>query len=169
MPKESDKPAKAAPTKTACIDGDIVDRIGEYLWEEFPQLDRGRLEQALAAVRAEFRGEMVYIPSRSQTERQQMAHRVLSMFNGRNTREIARRLGIGHMTVYRYIKQAGKEGAEVGNSTKFYELDTSVPVRSRRTSAAAPGVPVVASAPAGTAGEPTASAPWPSLKQTSTL
>ena len=86
---------------------DLVDRIFEYLLAEFPQLagDAARVQKAQTAVRAEFAGEEVYIQKRSSRE---ISAEVLRLFNGRNATDVARRLGIGRATVYRYIKQAGK-------------------------------------------------------------
>ena len=86
---------------------DLVDRIFDYLLEEFPQLagDADRLKKAEAAVRAEFAGAEVYLQKRSSKD---VAAEVLRLFNGRNASEVARRLGIGRATVYRYIKQTGR-------------------------------------------------------------
>nr|WP_305683079.1 helix-turn-helix domain-containing protein [Hydrogenophaga sp.] len=47
------------------------------------------------------------------------------MFNGRNAREVARRLGIGRATVYRLIKQGGGE-----KRLNFPGNETAAPVRS---------------------------------------
>lgn len=87
---------------------DLVDRIFEYLLSEFPQLagDAARVRKAQSAVRAEFAGEEVYIPKRASRD---LASEVLQYFNGRNATEVARRLGISRRTVYRYLKQPGKE------------------------------------------------------------
>jgi len=35
------------------------------------------------------------------------ARKVLALFNGRNAREVARKLGISRTSVYRYLKQPG--------------------------------------------------------------
>lgn len=87
---------------------DLVDRIFDYLLAEFPQLagDAGRVQRAQTAVRAEFAGEEVYIQKRSSRD---LASEVLQHFNGRNASEVARRLGVSRRTVYRYLKQPGKE------------------------------------------------------------
>lgn len=84
---------------------DLVDAIFKYLEEEFPEL-APRLTQLEAEVRDEFRGIEIYIPQRSMARRKQLTAEVLSMFNGRNATEIARKLGIGRATVYRIIKQS---------------------------------------------------------------
>jgi Mor family transcriptional regulator len=85
---------------------DLVDRIFEYLLAEFPQIAGDQFAQAKTAVRAEFSGETIYIPARGATDRQRLVQEVLSLFNGRNTAEVARRLRISKASVYRYIKQA---------------------------------------------------------------
>ena len=87
---------------------DLVDRIFDYLLEEFPQLagDTARLKKAEAAVRAEFAGSEVYLQKRSSRD---LAAEVLRLFNGRNATEVARRLGVSKRTVYRYLKQPGRE------------------------------------------------------------
>lgn len=92
-------------------DPDLVDRIFDYLLAEFPHVagcTPDQLAVAKAAVRAEFRGEECYIAARSATDRQQMVSNILSLFNGRNATEVARRLHISRATVYRSIKQAGR-------------------------------------------------------------
>jgi DNA-directed RNA polymerase specialized sigma subunit len=111
------KHEKSAPVIT---DPDLVDRIFDYLLAEFPHIAGDKFAKAKQAVRAEFRGEEVYIASRAPTERQQLAMSVLSMFNGRNASEVARRLGIGRATVYRIIKQRGPAAESLtfpGNET----------------------------------------------------
>lgn len=98
---------KASIPPPPIADPDLVDRIFEYLLTEFPQLAGMKLDEAKRAVREEFRGSEAYIPGRSNTERQKLAVDVLSLFNGRNASEVARRLEISRATVYRRIKQAG--------------------------------------------------------------
>lgn len=88
-------------------DPDLVDRIFEYLLSEFPQIAGEQFSAAKVAVRAEFRGEEVYIPARGATARQQLAAEVLALFNGRNASEVARKLKISRASVYRFLKQAG--------------------------------------------------------------
>ena len=89
-------------------DPDLVDRIFDYIVEQFPEIQAERLEELKKSTRDEFRGAEYYIPSRSPTDRQQMVEEVLKLFNGRNATEIARRLQIGRATVYRWVKQAGR-------------------------------------------------------------
>lgn len=87
-------------------DADLVDAIFAFIEEEFPQL-APRTAQLKEDVRREFRGIEIYIPRRSNASRAKLTREVLSLFNGRNASEIARRLGIGRATVYRIIKQEG--------------------------------------------------------------
>jgi Mor family transcriptional regulator len=87
---------------------DLVAAIFRYLVEEFPQL-APRLGKLQDEVRDEFRGIEIYIPRRSMARRRQMEAEVLTLFNGRNATEIARRLGIGRTTVYRIIKQSASK------------------------------------------------------------
>ena len=89
-------------------DADLVDRIFDYILEEFPEMRTSveRLDELKTATRAEFRGENAYINSRAPTERQRQVAEVLRLFNGRNATEVARRLHISRATVYRYIKQS---------------------------------------------------------------
>jgi Mor family transcriptional regulator len=87
---------------------DLVDAIFQYLGEEFPQL-APRLLVLKEEVLHEFSGIAVYIPRRSSARRKQLTVDVLSLFNGRNATEIARKLGIGRATVYRIIKQENQK------------------------------------------------------------
>lgn len=87
-------------------DADLVDAIFAYLDEEFPQL-ASRLTALKEEVRQEFSGIEIYIPRRSAARRKELTTTVLTLFNGRNATEIARKLGLGRATVYRIIKQAG--------------------------------------------------------------
>lgn len=88
-------------------DPDLVDRIFEYIAEQFPQLAGDRLQVLKKSTREEFAGADCYIPSRSPTARQMQVEEVLRMFNGRNATEIARCLQISRATVYRWVKQQG--------------------------------------------------------------
>lgn len=85
---------------------DLVDAIFAFIEEEFPAL-APRTAELKEEVRREFRGIEIYIPRRSQAERDKLTKEVLSLFNGRNATEVARRLKLGRATVYRIIKQAG--------------------------------------------------------------
>ena len=85
---------------------DLVDAIFAYIFAEFPEL-AARINEMKDATRKEFSGIETYIPRRSPAERDRIAGEVLSLFNGRNATEVARRLGIGRATVYRIIKTDG--------------------------------------------------------------
>lgn len=122
----------AAASAPAFTDPDLVDRIFEYLLSEFPELGGEQFDRARQAVRDEFRGEEVYIPSRPASERQRLAQQVLALFNGRNAREVARRLRISRATVYRLIKQPG---GTPQNSLRFPGNETPPPVGSRSSDA----------------------------------
>ncbi|MFC5548186.1 Mor transcription activator family protein [Massilia aerilata] len=87
---------------------DLVDAIFKYLGEEFPQL-APRLAELQDEVRQDFSGIEIYIPRRSAARRKQLEREVLSLFNGRNASEVARKLNLGRATVYRIIKQSGKK------------------------------------------------------------
>jgi len=91
-------------------DPDLVDRIFDYIVAEFPEFREAILKKK-PDVRAEFRDEECYIAGVPATDRQKRAAEVLAMFNGRNTSEVARRLQISKITVWRYIKQARQSKA----------------------------------------------------------
>lgn len=92
-------------------DPDLVDRVFEYLVAEVPAMaetaELGRLAEMKLALRHEFSGDRQNIGRRTEAGRRDQVAAVLAMFNGRNAREVARRLGIGRTTVYRLLKQAG--------------------------------------------------------------
>ena len=73
-------------------DPDIVDRMFEFIVEQFPEMSSDRINAMRTATRAEFRGAECYVPVRSPTDRQQLVSEALRLFNGRNATEIARRL-----------------------------------------------------------------------------
>ncbi len=85
---------------------DLVDRIFEYLLTEIPDI-ADQADKLKRAVRAEFKGDRYYIADKPATVRQHQVSQVLSLFDGRNATEVARRLGIGRSTVYRILKQSG--------------------------------------------------------------
>lgn len=90
---------------------DLVDRMFEYILSD-PELvaaiskiggnKTNQVDALKASVRAEFKGETVYVASR-----RALTDSVLALFNGRNATEVARRLQISRATVYRHLKQAG--------------------------------------------------------------
>jgi len=92
-------------------DPDLVDRIFEYIVESYPEfaVDLKRIAEVKDAVRDEFRGQAGWVrDEKRRREREQLAEQVLSLFNGRNASEVARRLDIARPSVYRIIKRAGK-------------------------------------------------------------
>lgn len=99
-------PAMSKPTKQAKAGHDLVDRIIIMLcelqpaWRDNPKA----LMQAEAAVRAELGGREHWVRS---NPRPDIAREVLMHFNGCNATEVARRLGISRVTVWRVIRQAG--------------------------------------------------------------
>lgn len=92
---------------------DLVDRIFDYLLDVVPALagDVEKLAEAKAAVRDEFGGDRAYVKLGRSQKSKELAQEILRLFNGRNTTEVARRLGIGRTTVYRVIKQSGRSMA----------------------------------------------------------
>lgn len=113
MAKMNPPPALNARLPDRDVDPDLVDRIFEYLIELSPELAQkaDRLAELKDAVRGEFAGDKAWISRTSKTDRerrrQELAAEVLSLFNGTNASEVARRLHIGRATVYRVLKQAG--------------------------------------------------------------
>lgn len=83
---------------------DLVTAIFDVLIETNPELADIR-EEGEAAVRHRLGGLRGTVLAKPDSDT--MATRVLSLFNGRNAREVARKLGIGRASVYRYLKQAG--------------------------------------------------------------
>lgn len=83
---------------------DLVTAIFDVLIENNPELAEKR-EEGEAAVRHRLGGLRGTVLAKPDSDT--MATRVLSLFNGRNAREVARKLGIGRASVYRYLKQAG--------------------------------------------------------------
>lgn len=101
----------AANLSTPAAKPDLVDHIFDYLSGERLLAETNDLELAKEALREYFGGTEVYIPKPTARARHALAVKVLSLFNGRNASEIARRLGMGRSTVYRIIKQAGPPGS----------------------------------------------------------
>lgn len=85
---------------------DLVDRIFEYLIDAHPEIAGLKLDAARSAVRRELEGGQYYIAKR---KRDDLARQVLSLFNGRNAAEVARKLNISRATVYRCLKQPLRE------------------------------------------------------------
>lgn len=89
------------------VDADLVDLVVGYIVAMCPEVAH-RADHLKGEIRKEFSGIEIYIPRRSLADRQRLTGEVLSLFNGRNASEVARRLGIGRATVYRIIKQEGR-------------------------------------------------------------
>lgn len=87
-------------------EADLVTAIFDVLIETHPDLAAVR-EEGEHAVRHRLKGLRGTVTDRPDSET--LARRVLSLFNGRNPREVARRLHISRGTVYRVLKQAGRE------------------------------------------------------------
>lgn len=83
---------------------DLVTAIFDLLVEHYPDLEDIRPD-AEPAIRNRLLGLRGTVTDRPDSET--MATRVLALFNGRNPREVARKLGISRASVYRYLKQAG--------------------------------------------------------------
>lgn len=118
MTKTTDKTRDQTPQLTGLLQAepDLVDRIFDYLLLMSPRLAEALEDvgQAKEAVRDEFGGEKVYVRSGNSAakrtqESRAMAEKVLSLFNGRNASEIARELNISRATVYRLLKQSGRD------------------------------------------------------------
>lgn len=83
---------------------DLVDAIFDWIIQRHPEM-RDKAPALMEDVRAEFGASYTYIRRQPQTARAQRVSRVLSLFNGRNSTEVARQLGISRATVYRVLKQ----------------------------------------------------------------
>lgn len=107
IPSKPLAPARRAASRGAG-EADLVDRIFELLAAELADIAADQLEALKATARSEFGGQVAWVNRRDNAKRQELADRVLRLFNGRNASEIARELGIGRATVYRILKQHGK-------------------------------------------------------------
>jgi DNA-binding NtrC family response regulator len=111
VPRPSPTPSPS-PTPPPSLDAllraapDLVDRIFDYVVELMPEIALRR-EEIIKQLRDEFAGERVYIRRRADSEADEVALKVLNLFNGRNASEVARTLRIGRATVYRKLKQPG--------------------------------------------------------------
>lgn len=94
-------------TAKQAADPDFVDRVFDYVRALMPELG-GREDDIKRAVRAEFAGQRAYIRSREAGADHALAIEVLRLFNGRNAREIGRKLRVSKSTVYRLLKQPGR-------------------------------------------------------------
>lgn len=105
MAKMNSAAGARTPPPIAPAEPDLVDRIFDYLVELSPEI-AARVDEVKQAVRDDFSGATLYIKRRR--PRHELAVQVLSLFNGRNASEVARRLHISRATVYRIIKQPGQ-------------------------------------------------------------
>ena len=87
-------------------ESDLVTAIFDVLIEAHPELQTVR-EEGEQAVRHRLKGLRGTVTDRPDSDT--LARRVLSLFNGRNPREVARKLHVSRGTVYRVLKQAGRE------------------------------------------------------------
>ena len=62
-------------------------------------------------------GANIYVPVSRIVEREKLGREVVAHFNGRNTREIARRFGISVRQVQRLLLTAHKDGVSTHNKT----------------------------------------------------
>ena len=85
---------------------DLVTAIFDVLIESHPDLMALR-EEGENAVRHRLKGLRGTVTGKPDSDT--LARRVLSLFNGRNPREVARRLGITKQQVYKVLKQAGSK------------------------------------------------------------
>lgn len=93
----------------ARADHDFVEGLLDLLCSVKP-MTREERRAAGAAVRAHYGAGRYYVAAKGPDEdARELARKVLSNFNGRNAREVARKLGIGKTTVYRVIKQSGRQ------------------------------------------------------------
>lgn len=86
---------------------DLVDRIFDYLVEQLPQLSPDQVREIERRVRDTHGGQENYV--RKDARVRTLSTEVLAIFNGRNATEVARRLRISRATVYRHLKQAGRQ------------------------------------------------------------
>lgn len=92
---------------------DLVERMFDYLVLNLPQLQQhmAQLDAVQRDLRVEFGGKMNWVSGKSQAEKKDKIQQVLHLFNGRNATEVARRLNISRASVYRYLKQEGKDSS----------------------------------------------------------
>jgi Mor family transcriptional regulator len=101
---------------------DLVDRLFEYVLELLPEAAKreiaGQSGELKQMTRDRFGGiDKAYVRTGHEYRRVQMVDQVLSMFNGRNATEVARRLQISRATVYRILKQPGPQPRETVSSS----------------------------------------------------
>lgn len=98
----------AGPGAAGSGRGDFVECLLDLICTVKPMTPDER-NAASKAVRRHYGAEKHYIAARGpDADSAALASEVLAHFNGRNAREVARKLNIGKTTVYRKIKQAGR-------------------------------------------------------------
>lgn len=80
---------------------DIISRLIEMLQECEGSLSEESARTIELQLRSEFKGERIHLCVK--TPREQLQDQILQMHNGRNSKEIARKLGISLATVYRAL------------------------------------------------------------------
>lgn len=88
-----------ADTDFVCSALDLLARSGLLSDEARPEADK--------ALRQHFKGSTYYVAASAPGDVSTAVRDVLSRFNGRNPREVARELGVSRATVYRRLKQPG--------------------------------------------------------------
>lgn len=94
----------AAQAEAKGREPDLVTAFFDVLIETRPELADMR-EEGEAIVRNRLKGLRGTVTNRP--DGTTMQQRVLALFNGRNPREVARRLGVSRGTVYRHLKTSG--------------------------------------------------------------
>ena len=100
-------PPPVATAQRGSEQSDLLEQFVDQLYEAVPDLnpnDRERIEAFAERMRLEHGGGETYIRKRVAGTRRE---RALALFNGRNTTEVARELGVSRATVYRLLKQPG--------------------------------------------------------------
>lgn len=87
---------------------DIIDRFLVVVRMEFPDAPKDVLADLAASLRNEYKGTTPYVRCTSVDQKAQQLDKFRSIFNGRNTHECMRLLGIGRTTVYRWAKTQGQ-------------------------------------------------------------
>jgi len=83
---------------------DFVTALFDLLEQTHPDIT-GKREAMEDDVRHYMRGQRGTVLAKP--DKNTRARKVLALFNGRNAREVARKLGISRTSVYRYLKQPG--------------------------------------------------------------
>ena len=84
---------------------DLVAGMMRMLKAISPDIDTQVLKIVEANLREEFGGRVSYVKSTRVAELEAKAELARRLFNGRNPRELARQLGVGRATVYRWVKK----------------------------------------------------------------